>query len=551
MTTKDGTPTRPPAVMLPMPVARRAVGPPGDDVGRDGLPATTDHIVRSAVYASAAALPASPIRAISPQLESGVSLIPLADDAWCLNHPLRQEQMFGGTAVRLAYELLAAGRALDNPQIAEALLRHGFVAAPGVAPEQFHRDLMRTEDAKTDVQPSFTLLRILLTDVCNLSCSYCKVIPNVLAPQAEPTAEDRLAEVVQFFFAHSDVDRPKIIHITGGEPTLFFDQVRHIVALKQRFERPGENCWLVLGTNATLIKDKHAAFLAQHDVKCIVSMDGPEEVHDELRRNHGGRGSWRMVDAGLRRLIAAGVEVSLSMVLGQHNLGRAEEIISGFLDAYRPTGLGVNFMKPPTPEETDYDQLIDPDEYADRMYGIHRTFRDQGLFLELVYRKLAPFVEQRYRFHDCGAAGGTNLNVDAKGNVGPCKSFLVMDRLAMRELDIDSYRSAVVSEWRKRSPVYYEHCNGCAARGMCGNGCAYDAMVHSGDEMAIDVRSCRYTQRFNRLFIEDLFEQVRPRGVPDPNWWHVPTRAERGALLGTVSARPRTLSYSIGHQTMD
>jgi hypothetical protein len=76
-------------------------------------------------------------------------------------------------------------------------------------------------------------------------------------------------------------------------------------------------------------------------------------------------------------------------------------------------------------------------------------------------------------------------------------------------------------------------------------------MIHSGDEMAIDVRSCEYTQRFNRLFIEDLFQQIRPTGHIAADWWHIPDRSERQRLMGAVSARPRTLSYSIGHQTLD
>ena len=536
------------SVLLGVPSPRQ-VG--SDDDARDGLPALPHAVISSGIYRDAEDLPAARAFTDRPQLETNIQLLDLGDGAWCVNHALRQQQIYGGRILRDAYEGLLSGRLPKDAELTHSLLSYGFVAPPGRPPEEFHRSLMATEDAKVEVQPSFTLLRILLTDVCNLSCSYCKVIPNVLAPQAEPTSDDRLAEVIEFFFAHSEPGRPKIIHVTGGEPTLFFEQVRHIVDLKHRLERPGENCWIVLGTNATLIRATHAAFLAQNDVKCIVSMDGPEEIHDKLRRNHGGRGSWRMVDAGVRRLKEAGAEVSLSMVLGQHNLDHAEEVIGWFLDEYQPTGLGVNFMKPPTPDQPDYDQLIGADAYADRMYSVHKAFRDRGLFLELVYRKLAPFVEQRYRFHDCGAAGGTNLNVDAKGNVGPCKSFLVMDRLAMRTLDIDEYRSAVVSEWRKRSPIYYRHCDGCSARAMCGNGCAYDAMIHSGDEMAIDVRSCQYTRRFNRLFIEDLFQQIRPSGHIAARWWHIPDRSERQRLMGAVSARPRTLSYSIGHQTLD
>ncbi|MGE7433983.1 radical SAM protein [Kitasatospora sp. NPDC001175] len=539
-------------MLLPIPRVRPATTVDTDGYGRDGLPILSgSSIATTQVYPGADALPAAPVRYTGPQAETNTQLLYLGGGAWCLNNALRQEQLYGGRILRDTFEDIQADRQPADPVLAQAMQTHGFVTPAGGHAETFHRSLMRQEDSKTEMEVSFTLLRILLTDVCNLSCSYCKVIPNVLAPQAEPTDADRLAEVIQFFFTHSEVDRPKIIHITGGEPTLFFHQVRHIVETAERAARPGENFWFVIGTNATLIRERQAAFLAEHDVKCIVSMDGPAQVHDALRRNHGGRGSWRMVDAGVRQLRKAGAEVSLSMVLGQHNLDRSEEIIRWFLDTYQPTGLGVNFMKPPTPDQKDFDQLVDPDRYADRMYGIHQTFRDRGLFLELVYRKLQPFVQQRYRFHDCGAAGGTNLNVDAKGNVGPCKSFLVMDRLSMRQLDVEAYRSTIVDKWRKRSPIYYTHCDGCQARGMCGNGCAYDAMVHTGDEMAIDLRSCQYTKRFNRLFIDDLFQQVRPRGSINDTWWHRPSQTERQLLFGEVSARPRTLSYSIGHQTLD
>jgi radical SAM protein with 4Fe4S-binding SPASM domain len=280
-------------------------------------------------------------------------------------------------------------------------------------------------------------------------------------------------------------------------------------------------------------------------------MDGPEEIHDTLRRNWAGRGSWKDVDRGILKLKQAGAEVSLSMVLGKHSIDRAKETIQWFLDRYQPTGMGVNFMKPPTPQQKNYDQLIDEGYYSEIMYDIHRQFRDRGLFLELVFRKLQPFVEQRYRYHDCGAAGGTNLNIDAKGNIGPCKSFLIMKRLALGTLSAAEYSSQVIAQWRKRSPVYYHYCDNCNARGMCGNGCAYDAHVNSGNEMAVDSRSCRYTKGFHQLFIKDLYELTYPEKIGQESDWKYVSRDIRERLLGDVRARPHTLSYSIGHQTMD
>ncbi|MBH8599054.1 MULTISPECIES: radical SAM/SPASM domain-containing protein [unclassified Thermoactinomyces] len=503
------------------------------------------------VYASAEDLPSGVVKEY-PQFETNVQLIDLGKGAYCLNHALRLEQIFGGQVLKEAYYNVLDEKAhLVEERLLQAMFDKGFLVPPGVSPDREHRRLMKQEDQKKDISISFTLLRILLTDICNLACSYCKVVQNVASPLTTPTSSNRLEQVIQFFFNNSDPKRNKIIHITGGEPTLFWDSVRLIIDLKEKYQRPNEHIWIVMGTNATRIDDERARYLAEKDVKCIVSMDGPAEIHDQLRGTRGGQGSWEAVDRGIKKLKEVGVEVSISMVLGKHTINEAYSIIDWFLEEYEPTGLGVNFMKPPTPDQKDYEYLIDPNLYADTMYGIHKSFRNKGLFLELVYRKLQPFVEQRYRFHDCGAAGGTNLNVDAKGNVGPCKSFLVMDQLALKDLDSDSYRSTVISQWRKRSPIYYSYCNDCSARGMCGNGCAYDAQIHSGDDMAIDIRSCEYTKRFHELFIEDLFNIVKPRDFDLSSWWHVPSKKEREAVLGNVKARPRTLSYSIGHQTMD
>lgn len=512
---------------------------------------TEKSYVSTKVYGSAKELPLAILKEY-PQFETNVQLINMGEGAYCLNHALRLEQIFGNQVLKEAYYNIRDGKAyLVDERLLQTMFDKGFLVQAGVSPDHEHRRLMEQEDNKKDVSISFTLLRILLTDICNLACSYCKVVQNVASTLVTPTSSSQLEQGIKFFFSNSDPKRNKIIHITGGEPTLFWDSVRLIVDLKKQYQRPDENIWVVMGTNATRINDERARYLAENDVKCIVSMDGPEGIHDQLRGTRGGQGSWKAVDRGIRKLKEAGVEISISMVLGKHTINEAYLIINWFLEEYQPTGLGVNFMKPPTPEQKDYEYLIDPDIYADTMFEIYKSFRDRGLFLELVYRKLQPFVEQRYRFHDCGAAGGTNLNVDAKGNVGPCKSFLVMDQLALKDLDSDTYRSTVISQWRKRSPIYYSYCDDCAARGMCGNGCAYDAQIHLGNDMAIDIRSCKYTKRFNQLFIEDLFSIVKPNDFQKVSWWHVPTKSEREAVLGNVKARPRTLSYSIGHQTMD
>ncbi|MFC8275455.1 radical SAM protein [Streptomyces sp. NPDC057271] len=493
-------------------------------------------------------IPADPATSERGELENDVQLVDLGDGAYCLTHALRHRQIFGGEDLRGTVDALAADGAVDDSVFA-LMKAEGFVSGRGEDKNAVRASLAAQEAERVARDPDFSLLRVLLTDFCNLKCDYCKVVQNVEAPQKAPTGTARLTEVVEYFFANSRPDRPKIIHCTGGEPTLHWPELEHLLEERRRLARPDENCWVVVGTNATLITADRARTLARHGAKCIVSMDGPAEIHDLLRPNHADRGSWAQVDRGIRILREHGVEVSISAVFGSHNLPRADEIIEWFMAEYQPTGLGVNFMKPPTPEQQGYPYLIDGVDYAQTLYDIHRKWRDQGLFLELVHRKLEPFVKGHYRFHDCGAAAGANLNLDAKGKVGPCKSFLVMDRLALSELDGTAYSDSVLSRWRMRSPIYYTHCDGCSARGMCGNGCAYDAYVAHGDEMSIDRRSCEYTKRFNELMLRDLFELSGGSERVEREGAYAVTQQERDLVMGAVAAVPGTLSYSIGHHT--
>ena len=129
-------------------------------------------------------------------------------------------------------------------------------------------------------------------------------------PSAKPTKQERLEEAIKFFFENSIPYEPKIIHITGGEPTLFFDSIKQIVQYKKKYMRPNENCWVVVGTNAIAITPDKAKFFADNNIKCIVSMDGPEHTHNLLRKNHAGHGTWATVDKNIKKVLESLVGIT-------------------------------------------------------------------------------------------------------------------------------------------------------------------------------------------------------------------------------------------------
>lgn len=58
-------------------------------------------------------------------------------------------------------------------------------------------------------------------------------------------------------------------------------------------------------TNATLVSDEIADFLMRHDFNIIVSLDGPEELHDANRIMVDGKGSYTKTVQGIKKLLEA------------------------------------------------------------------------------------------------------------------------------------------------------------------------------------------------------------------------------------------------------
>jgi len=74
------------------------------------------------------------------------------------------------------------------------------------------------------------LLRFMMTQNCNLNCSYCKVINNKISSSNEKLLSyHRFREVFKFFLSKSKENSHKTIHITGGEPLIHFNYIKNII----------------------------------------------------------------------------------------------------------------------------------------------------------------------------------------------------------------------------------------------------------------------------------------------------------------------------------
>ncbi len=169
-------------------------------------------------------------------------------------------------------------------------------------------------DVSAKISEPFVVMAKPVGPHCNLKCGYCYYLEteSFYENRHKFQMSDELLE--KFIRQYIDASPGPVIQFTwhGGEPTLAgLDFYRKAVELQNRYLPEGWTCWNNLQTNGILLDDDWCAFLADAKFDVGLSLDGTQWLHDEYRKDHGGRGTYaRAVDA-VRRLQAHGIQPDL------------------------------------------------------------------------------------------------------------------------------------------------------------------------------------------------------------------------------------------------
>lgn len=159
---------------------------------------------------------------------------------------------------------------------------------------------------------------LTLTDKCNLRCAFCYEI----SPTGEPhTFEADAATFAEELYRAMHDEGWKQVVITGGEPTLmptFFEAISECA--RQGYEQ------IIVASNGRRFSYEHYAQRAKTSglTHANISLFGAD------RRTHDGttkvRGSFEQTIAGIQNLVAAGVNVSVSVVVNRRNFRSLEAL---------------------------------------------------------------------------------------------------------------------------------------------------------------------------------------------------------------------------------
>lgn len=157
--------------------------------------------------------------------------------------------------------------------------------------------------------------------LCNLRCKYCYYLEKgrLYAGQKNQVISDQTLETFIREYIEAQTTPSVLFSWHGGEtlmrPVAFY---RRALELQQKYAR-GRRIDNTIQTNATLLTDEWCRFFRDNNFLVGVSIDGPQEFHDEYRRTATGRPTFHKVMQGIRMLNRYGVEWNALAVVNDYN----------------------------------------------------------------------------------------------------------------------------------------------------------------------------------------------------------------------------------------
>ena len=157
--------------------------------------------------------------------------------------------------------------------------------------------------------------------LCNLRCKYCYYLEKgeLYKDDKHAVMSDQMLERFIREYIESQTTPDVLFSWHGGEtlmrPISFYERALEL----QRRYAGGRRIDNTIQTNATMLTDEWCEFFRRNNFLVGVSIDGPQEFHDEYRRTATGKPTFQKVMQGIRLLNKHGVEWNALAVVNDFN----------------------------------------------------------------------------------------------------------------------------------------------------------------------------------------------------------------------------------------
>lgn len=331
-----------------------------------------------------------------------------------------------------------------------------------------------------------TTLYLVLTENCNMRCTYCPFSqPRNLSQETPKSMTLEIAQRgidlwSQAISQDSESEQPHFIIFYGGEPLLnpntLTGALEYIDTLHSASRLP-QNTRLLLDTNGTLLSNSLASLLKIYSVEVTVALDDFSKLNDTYRKDMRNKGTYKTVLITLQKLQRAGITTYLSTSLTPYNLDRLSDI-ARYLREYNIRGIGVNILRGKIASEIGTDNCSNPETFQkdsiDALIDLFWLLQETGGIEFQTGRRFIAFTSGNFHLTNCGGYG-EHLVIHPNGDIGNCpwsSAYNIGNVMVVANPD-KIQKLSFFNSYRHKLPLYDDYCLECAAISICGGRCIW------------------------------------------------------------------------------
>lgn len=355
----------------------------------------------------------------------------------------------------------------------DGLIKEGVLFSPEpVHPEPMYKGIVKA-------------LCLNIAHGCNLRCTYCFAGDGQYHGGVDFMSEKTARNAIDFLVEKSGPRKRMEVDFFGGEPTLNMGAVKATVDYARKIEKDaGKDFRFTITTNALALTDELIDYFNDEMYNVVLSIDGRKSVHDGVRKDAAGKGSFDRVLENALKLVKKRGDKSYYVrgTFTALNPDFAKDVLA--LNDY---GFGQVSLEPVVLASGDplaltddmTDELCAQYEYLAEEYIKRRAQgREFGFFHFNIDIYNGPCASKR--LVGCNA-GDEYLAIAPSGNIYPCHRFDGLDDYVIGNVNDKTFDDKLPKMFACTNLTKKEECNGCWAKYYCSGGCAANSIMLCGD----------------------------------------------------------------------
>ena len=329
---------------------------------------------------------------------------------------------------------------------------------------------------------------------CNLNCSYCFASQGKYHGDRALMSLDVGKRALDFLIENSGPRRNLEVDFFGGEPLMNWDVVKKLVGYARKREKEaGKNFRFTLTTNGMLIDDDVIDFSNREMSNVVLSLDGRKEIHDRLRVDYAGNGSYDRIVPKFQEFVKRRGDGDYYM---RGTFTHANPDFLNDIKVMLDLGFDKLSMEPVVCAPGDEAALTEEDmpvvfeqyeKLAELMLEREKAGKPFTFYHYMIDLTDGPCIYKR--ISGCGS-GTEYMAVTPWGDLYPCHQFVGEEKYKLGDIWNGVTAKGVQDEFACCNVYTRPDCADCWAKLYCSGGCAANAYHSTGSVNGVYKYGC-------------------------------------------------------------